>query len=192
MTTISADPVFIDTNVLIYASISTSPYYSIAIDHLRYFENVRADQWISRQILREYLAVQTRPIPSKNMLSVKEITADIFSFQSRFLIAEHGPLVTDQLLKLIGSIPIGGKQIHDANLVATMLAHGLRRLLTHNVIDFQRFAGTIDVIPDDLKRPGSCIQRVLSQTLCQDPRNSRKHDLMYLRVRLHRVLRIRL
>jgi predicted nucleic acid-binding protein len=147
MTTISADPVFIDTNVLIYASISTSPYYSIAIDHLRSFENVRADQWISRQILREYLAVQTRPIPSKKMLSVKEITADIFSFQSRFLIAEDGPLVTDRLLKLIGSIPIGGKQIHDANIVATMLAHGLRRLLTHNVIDFQRFAGTIDVIP---------------------------------------------
>ena len=32
-----------------------------------------------------------------------------------------------------------GKQVHDANIVATMLAHGVGRLLTFNVADFQRF-----------------------------------------------------
>jgi hypothetical protein len=48
---------------------------------------------------------------------------------------------------LINSVSVGGKQIHDANIVATMLAHGLRRLLTHNVKDFQRDSAWIDILP---------------------------------------------
>ena len=38
----------------------------------------------------------------------------------------------------------GGKQVHDANIVATMLAHGETRLLTFNQADFRRFAGLIE------------------------------------------------
>ncbi len=41
---------------------------------------------------------------------------------------------------------MGGKQVHDANIAATMLAHGITRLLTFNVADFQRFAGLIELI----------------------------------------------
>ena len=41
---------------------------------------------------------------------------------------------------------IGGKQIHDANVVATMLASGIPALLTHNVSDFDRFRNLIQVI----------------------------------------------
>jgi len=47
--------------------------------------------------------------------------------------------VTAQLVKLMGDFQIGGKQVHGANIVATMLAYGIPSLLTHNVKDFQRF-----------------------------------------------------
>jgi predicted nucleic acid-binding protein len=40
----------------------------------------------------------------------------------------------------------GGRQVHDANVVATMLAHGERRLLTFNEADFRRFTPLIEVI----------------------------------------------
>ena len=33
---------------------------------------------------------------------------------------------------------MGGRQIHDANIIATMLAYGELRLLTFNVADFRR------------------------------------------------------
>ena len=33
----------------------------------------------------------------------------------------------------------GGKQVHDANVVATMLAHGAGTVVTMNVEDFARF-----------------------------------------------------
>jgi predicted nucleic acid-binding protein len=40
----------------------------------------------------------------------------------------------------------GGRQVHDANVVATILAHGELRLLTFNEADFRRFAGLIEVV----------------------------------------------
>lgn len=41
---------------------------------------------------------------------------------------------------------MGGKQVHDANIVATMLAHGERRLLTFNIRDFRRFSAHIELV----------------------------------------------
>jgi hypothetical protein len=43
--------------------------------------------------------------------------------------------------------PVGGKQVHNANIVATMLAHGIPRLFTHNVADFNRFSTLIEILP---------------------------------------------
>jgi predicted nucleic acid-binding protein len=40
----------------------------------------------------------------------------------------------------------GGRQVHDANVVATMLAHGERRPLTFNEADFRRFAPLIGLV----------------------------------------------
>ena len=58
----------------------------------------------------------------------------------------QSPNVLD-LLHLLNTIACAGKQIHDANIVATMLTHGIQKLLTHNVADFSRFASQIIVIP---------------------------------------------
>ena len=41
---------------------------------------------------------------------------------------------------------MGGKQIHDANIAATMLAHDIPRILTNNVADFRRFEPAIGII----------------------------------------------
>ena len=61
------------------------------------------------------------------------------------------PLVTDNLLALCREVSVGGRQIHDANIVATMLAHGERRLLTFNVSDFRRFEGRLELM-ESLRR----------------------------------------
>ena len=44
-------------------------------------------------------------------------------------------------------IPSGGKQVHDANIVATMLIYGIPQILTHNTADFARFSELITVLP---------------------------------------------
>ena len=59
---------------------------------------------------------------------------------------ETAPVIA-QLLAMLAQVPCGGKQVHDANIVATMLVCGVSRLLTHNTADFARFSPWITVIP---------------------------------------------
>jgi len=75
------------------------------------------------------------------------LTRDIEILQRGFRIAEDGPEVTRQLLELAQTILMGGKQIHDANIVATMLVYSVPRLLTNNPKDFVRFQPLITVLP---------------------------------------------
>jgi predicted nucleic acid-binding protein len=49
-------------------------------------------------------------------------------------------------MALSREVAFGGKQLHDANIVATMLAHGETRILTFNAPDFRRFAPMIEVL----------------------------------------------
>ena len=58
----------------------------------------------------------------------------------------------ETLAALCREIPVGGKQVHDANIVATMLAHGERRLLTFNIRDFRRYTGHIELMDAETAR----------------------------------------
>ena len=101
---------------------------------------------ISRQILREYLAVVTRPQAWPVAISRDDALDDLNRFAAAFEVLEDMPVVTDRLIALCRQIPVGGKQIHDANIVATMLAYGERRLLTFNTADFRRYADRIELV----------------------------------------------
>ena len=71
---------------------------------------------------------------------------DVGRMSDEFEILEDGPRVTETLVALCREVPVGGRQIHDANIVATMLAHGERRLLTFNTADFRRYGGRIALV----------------------------------------------
>ena len=57
--------------------------------------------------------------------------------------------MTDTLAALCRTVPAGGRQIHDANIVATMLTLGERCLLTFSGRDFRRYGDRIELF--DLK-----------------------------------------
>ena len=67
--------------------------------------------------------------------------------RARFSVAEDNAHVTEKLLALAERIPFAGKQVHDANIVASMLVYGVPALLTHNTSDFARFSGLISLLP---------------------------------------------
>jgi len=136
---------FVDTNVLVQSTATNAPFHAAAraaLVRLRAGGPVA----ISRQILREYLAVVTRPQSWSRALSLAEATADTDTFIRRFAVLEDGQAVWDELMGLARSFSFGGKQVHDANIVATMLAHGETRLLTFNAADFRRFGSVIEVV----------------------------------------------
>ena len=136
---------FIDTNVLVYSLIPQAPDHHIATAALeRAVEDEPAS--ISRQIIREYLAVVTRPQVWSPPLSMADALDNVLWIVNTFQILSDGPAVTNRLMTLCREVPVGGRQIHDANIVATMLAHGERRLLTFNATDFRRYGSRIELL----------------------------------------------
>ncbi len=147
MATMAVDRVFLDTNVLVRANVSSAPLHQEALQAIESREQAGVDLWISRQVLREYLAVLTRPQAFTAPIAITTLAAQVRLFETRFFVADEGPSVTAHLLSLLETIPAGGKQIHDTNIVATMLAHDVRQLVTHNADDFARFSHMITVVP---------------------------------------------
>ena len=72
-------------------------------------------------------------------LSKDSVLQQTNDFCHTFNVADDTGNVTQQLLSLLKQYPSGGKQVHDTNIVAAMLANGITHLLTHNVKDFKRF-----------------------------------------------------
>ena len=147
MATTADSPVFIDTNVLVYANVAESPLNRSAVEAIETRYNAGIELWISRQVLREFIATVTRPQAFSAPRPIATVIDRVRFFQDRFRLAEETAQVTENLLRLLQQIPTGGRQVHDANIVATMQANGVRCLLTHNTADFQRFSALIKVIP---------------------------------------------
>jgi len=124
-----------------------SPFHDAVKPRLAELEASGSELWTSRQVLREFLAVMSRGTGLSAAPPMAELLADVEHFSNRLFIAEDGPAVTQQLAQLLSTVSCAGKQVHDANIVATMKANGIRRLLTHNLTDFQRFADHVMVEP---------------------------------------------
>ena len=137
---------FVDTNVLVKARILEALDHEIARDSLESAFAGPEPLRISRQVLREYLAVVTRPQTWPVVIAREDALDDVERLVATFDVLEDGPVVTDQLVSLCREVPVGGRQIHDANIVATMLAYGERRLLTFNAVDFRRYGDRIELV----------------------------------------------
>lgn len=143
----AVDPVFLDTNILVYANVVSAPWHKETQARLNQLWDAGHPLWISRQVLREYLAVLTRPQTFSQPQPTAVVAERARFFASQFQVAEESALVTENLLTLATTLEVKGRQIHDANIVATMQAYGITHLLTHNGDDFKRYAHLITIMP---------------------------------------------
>ncbi len=147
MTSGAAEPFFLDTNIRVFANVAQAPMHHVALQTIQRYDAAGHELWISRQIVREYLAAVTRPQVFAAPMPMARAVARVRYYLTRFRVAEDSADVTERLLYLLEQIPTGGSQVHDANIVATMQVYGIRHLLTHNTADFARFAHLITVVP---------------------------------------------
>lgn len=144
---------FVDTNVLLTATATQRAGHVRAVSLL---DAGFADRslYLSGQVLREYLAVATRP-PERNGLglSAADALGNAAQFVERSNVLPEDESVREALFRLLETVPCLGKQVHDANIAATMVAHGLRRLVTLNPRDFERFRPSIEI--EGLDQEGS-------------------------------------
>ena len=139
------ESLFVDTNILIYANVAAAPLHERALNALKAAHRAKRALWISRQVLREFIVVRTRPQTFARPSTPDVVIERLRYLEEHFQVADDTAAVTGQLVKLLGDFRIGGKQVHDANIVATMLAYGIPCLLTHNVTDFERFGDVIRI-----------------------------------------------
>lgn len=141
---------FVDTNILLRA---ISPRLSLHQTCETLIYKMWADDvelWISRQVIREYLVQVTHSRTFETPLTSEAVLEQVQTIRTLFSVANETALVTTQLLDLIATYPVQGKQIHDGNIVATMLAYGIDTLLTLNASDFRRFEDRITlIIPEE-------------------------------------------
>jgi predicted nucleic acid-binding protein len=109
MATTAVDRVFVDTNVLVFATQVSAPWHAEASRALSDLRAAGVELWISRQVLREYLATLSRPQTFAAPLPMSVLVLDVLQFEKLFTLAEDGPPVTAHLLSLLPAIPCAGK-----------------------------------------------------------------------------------
>lgn len=135
--------VVVDTNVLLAATDTDRLHHQAASTFLR--SDVRRLA-VTLQIVREYLAVSTRPVEANGLgLEVEQACHNVEEILAAATLLDEGRAATTRLLQLLPEVIASGKQVHDANLVACALVHGAAAIVTDNTRHFSRFASLIRI-----------------------------------------------
>ena len=143
MATATVDDVLIDTNVLLEATDERRRHHADAVALLE----SGAAFTVSAQVIREYLAVATRPVTANGLgLPMADALANVREFRRDIrLLPEERP-VLPSFLDLLARIPCSGKRVHDAHIVATAIAHRVRTIVSLNPDDLSCFTPNVAVI----------------------------------------------
>ncbi|MBF0108530.1 MAG: VapC toxin family PIN domain ribonuclease [Magnetococcales bacterium] len=106
---------FLDTNILVYAGVAESPYHGICVHFLKEQRRSGVTLVASRQVMREFMATLSRPQWAFPVVQREKIVRMVVAFQRRMAVCDDHTLVGTHLLRLFAEIPVGGKQVHDAN-----------------------------------------------------------------------------
>lgn len=138
--------VFVDTNILLRSTIIQFPNYSDVKPFVERYIALGTELWISGQVIREYFNQTTRPQSFMQPMTGVQIEAQFSKLRAVFKIAYETEAVVEQFVKLLQQYPTRGKQVHDANLVATMIVYEIDTLLTLNIDDLKRFGDKIKLV----------------------------------------------
>src|SRR5687767_1834563 len=117
MTTLGANHVLLDTNILLTATDEGRPDHRLALNILNEWPSQRTTCYTSPQVLREYLVVCTRSASVNGLgLSQAEALGNVRALRGRLRFLDESEKVFDALANLLDAVPCVGKQIHDANL----------------------------------------------------------------------------
>ena len=139
------DLVVVDTNVLLAATDRSRESHGEALALLNHDTRRLA---VTPQIVREYLAVATRPVEANGLgMPGRDAAANMEQFLEDIELLPENTETSRGLMGLVVQNVAIGKQVHDANVVAVALAHGARTIATGNARHFVRFADSLTIEP---------------------------------------------
>ena len=140
-----------DTNLLLRLADTASPQHSIATNAIARLLGRGDEVHLTPQNFIEFWAVATRPVEANGFGWTSERTAtEVSDLQERFPLLPDSPEIFARWLELVKQLPVRGKRVHDARLVAVLQAHGVEHLITFNTSDFSAFPALSLVKPSSL------------------------------------------
>jgi predicted nucleic acid-binding protein len=133
--------IFLDTNVLIYQTFEDfdREKHEIVCRVLEELSENNYKIYISSQILREYFSISTNSKFFGKPLEVEEALSKIEEFCNNFEVVYDSALSISKLKQIVSKYRIRKKNIHDANIVAAMMANQIDEIFTLNTRDFSRY-----------------------------------------------------
>jgi toxin-antitoxin system PIN domain toxin len=132
----------IDTNILVFAEIVSSPQHGRAREVLRRLTEGATAWAIPWPCLYEFLRVVTHPRvyhpPVPTDLALQDLRV-VLESPSLVLLSET-PRHADVMDELVRASGVTGNLIHDAHIAALCLEHGVTEIITGDR-DFRRFSG---------------------------------------------------
>jgi toxin-antitoxin system PIN domain toxin len=138
----------VDTNVLVFAEITSSRHHARALDLLQDLAEGARPQAIPRPCVYEFLRVVTHPRVFHPPVPLDRALPDldrILGSPSLGLLSET-PRHAEIMGRVFEEGGVAGNLIHDAHIAALCLQHGVSELLTGDR-DFKRFPGLRVVDP---------------------------------------------
>ena len=133
--------ILLDTNILLRISQPHTAHARIADRALDALRTGNEALHIVSQNLVEFWAVATRPATDNGLgLTVEQAMGQVLALKRLFVLLPEIPL-QGEWERLVTTYRVCGRNSHDARLVAAMMVHGIRSILTFNVQDFTRYAG---------------------------------------------------
>lgn len=149
--------VLIDTSVLArMASGPQDPQYELAEGALAVGQHGQQPVVVP-QVLYEFWAVVTRPRADNGLgLSTEQAAAELARLgPPLFGLLRDERAILAHWRRLVRSYGVQGKTTHDARLVAAMIRHELKTVLTFNMGHFTRFHEISAISPQDVVASGS-------------------------------------
>jgi predicted nucleic acid-binding protein len=130
----------VDSNVLLRWTQSGDPSFATVVAAIERLERTNSIPCFVSQNLGEFWNVLTRPADKNGYGRLPE-EADRLArvIETKFRLLPDSLAVHQEWRRLLIDYRVSGVQVHDARLVASMRVHGVKRILTFNSKDFERY-----------------------------------------------------
>lgn len=140
-----------DTNLLLRLADPDAPQHGAATQALAHLLGKGDEVFVTPQNFIEFWAVATRPVEANGFGWNRERTAqEVIEMQRRFPMLPDSPEIFPRWMELVRRLPIHGKRVHDARLVAVIEVHSIEHLITFNTTDFETFPSLSLIDPRNL------------------------------------------
>jgi len=141
----------LDTNVWLRAVQPPAPQHAVAVNALTTLLAQGDDVYITTQNIIEFWSVATRSADANGLgWSVAQVQLEVDRVRALFPLLDDTTAILNHWLTLVTTHGVVGRRVHDARLVAVMLAHNLGHVLTFNADDFRRFPEIVVVDPAEV------------------------------------------